>query len=109
MFKNNNSRKLQPFLFMVLLLGFIQVSINSKAQSVTLSEKNSPLAKVFKEIEKQTGYYFIYRDEWLTQTTKVNVEVKNGKLLMVLDICFRNQPITFTIVAKLIVIKKKTV
>lgn len=109
MFKKNNKRKLQSLLFLVMLLAFIQVSINSKAQSITLSERNSPLAKVFKEIEKQTGYYFVYRDEWLTQTNNVDVEIKNGKLTTVLDICFRNQPVTFTIVDKLIVIKKKTV
>lgn len=109
MLKKNNNRKLQLLLFLLLLFAFIQVSTKSRAQSVTLSEKNSSLAKVFKEIEKQTGYYFVYRDEWLTQTNKVNVEVKNGKLTTVLDICFRNQPVTFTIVDKLIVIKKKTV
>src|SRR5262249_12971503 len=58
------------------------------------------------EIQKQ-GYNFIYGKEQLENTKKVNVEVVNEKIEKVLEICFRDQPITYTIEDKYIVVKKR--
>lgn len=92
----------------ILLLGVcLQASAIGNAQSVSLSEKNTDLKKVFKQIEKQTGYYFIYRDELLKNAGKVSIDVKNMPVKEVLEKCLENQPLTFSIVDKLIVIKQK--
>lgn len=82
---------------------------NSNAQTVTLTEKSIELEKLFKKIEKQTGYYFIYRDEWLKNAKKVDIKVKDVLLIDALEICFRNQQFTFSIVDKVIVLKRKPV
>ena len=47
--------------------GFSQISI---------SEKNAPLEKVFKAIEKQTGYVFFYDLVLLQQAKTVSIKVK---------------------------------
>src|SRR2546430_4144145 len=92
----------------LILLACLQVSAKGFTQeSITLSEKNAPLQKVFKKIKQQTGYYFVHRDEWLREAHNVDIEVKNAPLEEVLAICFRNQPLTYTIIGKTIIIKKK--
>lgn len=94
----------------LLILGVcLQASATGNAQSVTLSEKNTDLKKVFKQIEKQTGYYFIYRDELLKGVEKISIDVKNRPIKEVLEKCLENQPLTFSIVDKLIVIKEKII
>jgi TonB-linked SusC/RagA family outer membrane protein len=92
----------------LLLTTCLQLSAKTKAQSITLSEDHASLEKVFKEIKEQTGYLFVYRDEWLQQTRKVHIQVKNATLQQVLEICFRQQPFTYTIIDKMVVLKQKT-
>src|SRR5580700_3299586 len=96
--------KLTAILF---LAGFLQVSAHGYSQTVTLNEKNAPLQKIFKEINRQTGYQFFYRDEVLDQAGKIDISVSNMPLEDVLVICFKNLPFTYSIVEKTIVVKKK--
>lgn len=91
----------------LLLSTCLHLSANSRAQKITLSEHRSSLEKVFREIKKQTGYLFVYRDEWLKATDKVDIDVKEGSLEEVLKLCFDNQPFTYLIVDNMIVLKQK--
>lgn len=94
------------FTCILLIAGLTQASASGVAQTVTLSGKNISLEKVFREIHYQTGYNFFYRTEWLQQTEKVTLFVKNAPLKEVLDICFKKQSLGFTIVDNTIVLKK---
>jgi len=89
----------------LLLAATFQLSAKSYGQNVTLSVKNAPLQKVFKQINKQTGYQFFYKDDLLDQAGKVDINVNNAPLADVLDICFKNLSITYTITDKVIVVK----
>lgn len=91
----------------LVLSACLQVSARSNGQTVTLSGKNIPLERVFKEIRQQTGYSFFYQDELLRQTLAVTIDVKGLPLKQVLDECFRGQPLTYTILDKAIFIKKR--
>ena len=42
----------------LILSACLQVSATGLSQNISLSEKNVPLQKVFKQIHKQTGYQF---------------------------------------------------
>lgn len=86
----------------------LQVSAAGYGQTVTLSAKNMPLEKVFKEIKKQTGYSFVYTRAQLTNTQLVTFNVVNAILKEVLAICFRNQPLTFVIEENYVVVQTKT-
>lgn len=76
-------------------------------ESITLSEKNARITDVFKKITQQTGYYFVHRDEWIASAKSVDIEVVNASLQTVLSIVFKDQPLTYSIVGKTVIIKKK--
>src|SRR5947209_15011072 len=90
----------------IILLTCLQVSARGYTQ-VTLSEKNVPLQKVFKEIQKQTGYDFLCTYELLQQAGKVSVKVKNASLQQALEICLKGTGLTYVILDKTVVIKAK--
>jgi TonB-linked SusC/RagA family outer membrane protein len=90
----------------ILFAACMTAAANGYSQKVTLSETEAPLEKVFREIKKQTGYVFFYDEAWLKQARKVNVHVANAPLEEVLAICFKDQPLTFSIVGTTVVIKK---
>ena len=90
-----------------LLIGTLHLSASGNAQRISLTLNNAPLASVFKEIERQTNFNFIYGKEQLEKSRKVNISVSNMALENVLVLVFRDQPLTYTIVDNFIVIKKK--
>ncbi|HET9279457.1 MAG TPA: carboxypeptidase-like regulatory domain-containing protein, partial [Flavitalea sp.] len=92
----------------ILLLAFcFRVTANGYAQEVSLSEKNAPLEKIFKEIRKQTGFFFLYTDEMLQEASPVSISVKNLPLSVVLDKIFSNQPLQYTLVDNTVIVKRK--
>jgi hypothetical protein len=107
--KRQLKRLLSPLKLVSLFLIFASLQANGQgnAKTITLSEKNAPLEKLFRSIWKQTGQQFIYTDEMLKGTKKVNIEVKNASLQEVLSICFDNQPLTYSIQDNAIVVKQK--
>lgn len=76
------------------------------SQTVTLQLKNVPLTTVFAEIKNQTGYSFVYTQEDLQKTKNIDIDVTHVGIAEALHICFLNQPVTFTIVEKVVVIKQ---
>ncbi len=92
-----------------LFTAFITASATGYSQKVTLFEKDAPLEKVLKEIKKQTGYVFFYDESWLEQSKKVTINVKNFPLEDALVVCFKDQPLTFSIVGTTIVLKRNQV
>jgi len=108
-----NGRVIQKMLLVMRMVAFLllvtcmQVSATTYSQNLTLSFKNAPLEKVFLSIQKQSGYNFNYKMEILSETTPVNIDIKNGNLQQVLDILFKDQPLTYTIVDKNIGVKLK--
>ena len=106
-FLNTKTWLIMKLTAILLFVGLLQASAKGIAQKITLSEKNVSLEIVFKEIRKQTGYNFFYKVEWLQQTSKVTIDVKNASLVEVLDLCFKDQFLSYTIVDKTIMVKQK--
>ncbi|BAV06900.1 TonB-linked outer membrane protein, SusC/RagA family [Filimonas lacunae] len=92
---------------LMLLIATLQVHARGHAQNITLSMRNTPLDKVFKEIRKQTGYLFLYTDEQIATARTVTLEVQNQPLDKVLEQCFRSQPLVYDITGKTVIIKRK--
>lgn len=90
----------------VLLLAFLQVALAAKAQKISLSKKNAAITEVFNEIRKQSGYDFLYPKDLLKQAKKINIELRDATLTTVLNTCFRDQPFTYTISNKTVIIKE---
>ena len=96
--------------FSILFFAFLmQVSAKTVSQTVTLSEKNAPLTTVFKEIQKQTGYHFLFTYEVVDKAGKIDIDVKNVSLQEALNICLQRKPLSYSIVEKTVVIKPQTI
>jgi TonB-linked SusC/RagA family outer membrane protein len=74
---------------------------------VTLQVKQGTLEKVLDEIRRQTGYSYALQDQWKRVARPVDIDVKNVSVEEALTLCFKNQPFTYTIIAKTIVIQER--
>ena len=91
----------------LVLSACLTASAGGSAQTVTLSQKNVKLEKVFKEIRKQTGYVFFYDAEVLRGSESINIDVKNKSVEDVLKSSLEGQPLDFSIERKTVTIFKK--
>lgn len=92
----------------ILITAFLQVHANSNAQNkVTLVERNAQLENVLKSIRKQTGYNLMFISNNIGKTTPITINVKDVDMEVALKLCFLNQPFTFMIDSKTIVVKEK--
>ena len=99
--------KIMKLVVIFLFAAALHVSANGFGQKITISKKNVSLEKVFKEIRKQSDYFFIYSNQNVEKATKVNIDVKDATIQEVLDLCLKQQPLTYTIVEKTVIIKPK--
>jgi TonB-linked SusC/RagA family outer membrane protein len=90
---------------LLIIIAFVQVSAKTYSQ-VTLKLTNAPLEKVIKEIKKQTGYLFIYNEN-LVKADPITVDLKNATIEQTLDACFNNQPVSYKLVDKNIILQPK--
>lgn len=90
----------------LLLLGAsFQLCANGHGQTISLSLRDAPLQNIFKEIEKQTAFRFIYSKAAMDHATPVTISVQNETLEKVLSVCFQKQPLTYEIEEKFIIVK----
>jgi len=98
---------IMKFTAILLLSAGLQLSAGVYSQSVTLSVTNVPVEKVFKEINRQTGYQFFVNDALLKKAGKVSIDTKNASVEEVLQQCLADLPVTFTVENNAIVVKEK--
>ncbi len=87
----------------------MHVHATTYSQKVTLSGKNISLEKVFDILKKQSGYTFFYDHDLLQGTPLVNINVKNMPLQQALDLCLAEQPLSYSIVGRTVVLKAKKI
>jgi len=97
------------FFTFLLLIVCISTHGNGFSQQVSLSQKNAGLEKIFKEIHKQTGYTFVYTRSLLKKSRNISIHVENAPIERSLDICFKDQPLTYTILNRMVIIKEKEI
>ena len=91
----------------LLLTACLQVSAKGNAQKVNLDMKNVSLEKVFKEIKKQSGFFFLYNNNELRKVGKVSVQVNNVSVDEAIRQSLVSTGFTFRIVDKTIVLNPK--
>lgn len=96
-------RMLTIFLFVVTL----SVSANSFSQQVTLTAKGLPLKALITAVEDQTGFVFFYNKQLLNNTRPVDIAAQNMPLNDFLQTALSNQPLTFRIEGKTIILFHK--
>ena len=101
-----SSRSRLPFTAILLFLGLFAAA-RELTQKVTLSESNARLEKVMDKISKQTGYTFLYEPKLLDRSVPVTLSVKEATLEQTLNLCFKDQPLSYKIFDLTIVINER--
>lgn len=91
----------------ILTTLIFSLALSAHGQDITLSKRNILLSQLFDEIKKQTDYDFLYNPKILQKAKPVDVEAIKTPLRTVLDNCFANQPLTYTIDQRTIIVKEK--
>lgn len=92
---------------LLLLVACLQVSAHVDAQNITYRKNNVSLENVFRTIRKQTGYEFLYNTAMLKRAKKVDTKFRDTPLKKALDKVLKNQSLSYTMIGKTIVLRKK--
>ena len=91
----------------IMLIACLQASATGYSQKITLDLREVPLGKVFKEIRRQSGYFFLYNNEQVNKAEKVSLKVDKASLEEALEKCLSSTPFTFRIIDRTIVLNPK--
>ncbi|WP_052496073.1 SusC/RagA family TonB-linked outer membrane protein [Pedobacter lusitanus] len=93
--------------FVLLFSVLMHVSAAGLAQKININKKNSALPEIFNDLGKQSGYQFFYNERLLEKAKKVNLKIQDGTLDETLKLCFKDQPFSYEIIDKTVVVKEK--
>jgi len=91
----------------LLLIGVSHIWASSTySQETILSMKrtNTSIEKIIDDIEKQTGYTFLYNQQLIENTVPMSLHVHNDNMIDVLDKLFASTKINYRIIDKQIVL-----
>lgn len=92
----------------LMLLAFSSIKATSQqSPKISLSFKDAALSEVFKAIQRQSNYTFIYGESILSKASNVTVNVQDRSIEDVLQTIFTNQPIAYRILGRRIVLRLK--
>ena len=92
---------------LLILSTIMQVSASTYAQRVTISKKNVALSAVIEDIRAQTGYDIVFNSRLVQQANPVTVNLNGATIQEALNACLQNQPFTYSIEDKFVVLKYK--
>ncbi len=96
-------------LTLLLILAFsLGALADGYAQKIDLSVENATMKRVLRELRKQSGYAFIYKDEYLRDTRPVTARIAGKELTDALPKIFSGQPVDYRIEGKVITVMPKT-
>ncbi|MFD2584243.1 TonB-dependent receptor [Pedobacter vanadiisoli] len=93
--------------YFLCLLSFMQVSAASLAQKISLDKKNASIKEMLEDIRRQSGYSVFYDVDLLANAKEISIRIKNASLTEALDKCFFNQPFSYKIDKKTILVTPK--
>jgi TonB-linked SusC/RagA family outer membrane protein len=90
-----------------ILFCIMQVSAATFAQRITLKAKNISYEKLFKTIEQQSGYTFVYDPDVLRTFPNFNIEINDANITEVMDKSLANKPLNYKVIDNTIVVRLK--
>lgn len=106
--RESYSHATTPMRLLLLLFTclFLLKGMGQPAQPVllTIHLKNAPIEKAFEEIQHQSSYRFMYNDLLIKNANKINLNVNQQPLAIVLQQLFAHQPFGYRIESDIIVI-----
>jgi TonB-linked SusC/RagA family outer membrane protein len=91
----------------LVFAALLNVSAKTYSQNISIHQSNISVDKILKLIKKQSGYNYFYDEDAVAKTSKVNIDVNNATVEEALNLCFKNQPLTYRIFQQTIVVKAK--
>ncbi|MDR2285290.1 MAG: TonB-dependent receptor [Sphingobacterium sp.] len=104
MYKN----RISITLMLILTIGFMHAFAHGYGQKVSLKLTNANLKELMTQIQKQTGYDYLVSQKLLNSVDRINLDVEQKDLEVVLSKCFEPLGLSFEIRDKTIFIKHKT-
>lgn len=92
---------------LLLLIGSLHLCAATHSQTITYEGRDVPLSKLFGVIKQQTGYGVFGNARLLKNTHRVTIVANNMPLPEFLHLAFRDQPLTYRILDKTIVLYSK--
>ncbi len=105
--KNNQwilAMKLTTILFFVFSM---HISASGLSQ-ISLSVQNESLQNVFRQIESQSSYHFLYTNEAIQMAGLINIDLHDVSLTDAIEAALENQPLDYKIFEQSIVIQPKS-
>jgi TonB-linked SusC/RagA family outer membrane protein len=91
----------------IVLICCLHVSASGYSQQITLTEKNTPLKNVLQKLRKLSGYQLLYDAQLIEKSSPVTLTLTNVPIAFALEQIFSQQPFTFSIFDKTILVKEK--
>ena len=82
------------------------IQVQAAGQKMSISKTNAPIKEIFKSIEKQSGYLFMYESGLIKSDMKASLKVHNADIDQVMNECLRGTSLGYTIVGKSILLKR---
>lgn len=92
---------------LLLTVFFMHAYASGSAQHITIKGKGLTLKQVFSAIEKQTGFVVFSDERTITESKPVSLSVQEMPLRDLLNIVLKDQPLSYTIEEKTIVLSRK--
>ena len=106
---SSQMQKIMRLTAILLLTITLHVSATGISQTVTIFKANASLEQIFESLQQQTGYSFLFNSHMLDKAKRVSIRISNGTVEEVLAKCFKDQPFTYVVHDKVIVVKEKEV
>ena len=98
------TKRIMKLVALFMICGYLSASATGLGQKVSIAEKNIPLEKAFRIIQKQTGYSFLYTESQLQSFKPVSLQLKEATLEQALKLCFAQQIFNYRILEKTVVV-----
>ncbi|WP_421944253.1 TonB-dependent receptor [Pedobacter sp.] len=91
----------------LIIVTFLQVKAEIFAQKITINADKAKLKEVIAQIRKQTDYDFLYNNADVRNAKPISIKAKDMDLMAVLEQCFKDQPVQFSVKNKTILITSR--
>lgn len=88
----------------LIILTCLHVSAKVNAQKFSITAKDAAIELVFEQIAQKSGYDFFYDARQIKAAKPVTLNLKDAELKAILDACFKEQPFSYSIQNKTIVV-----
>ncbi|MFC4219137.1 TonB-dependent receptor [Flagellimonas marina] len=103
-----NKNRTMKLSFLLLVCALLNVQANSFSQNtkIDLEVENETIQNVLEEIESKSNFTFFYRSGEINEGRTVSLKVRNKPISEILDLIFKGQYVSYSMVKNQIVLKR---